>query len=221
MTTIGIFTLVGAASGAVIGSISGAIWSVARKDEQPPPVTKPSPPMESVVTPPLIQFDPNSNIRPPSLKPIPMPDALTLRWLFTNESPQLWIQSIRTTITDSNGVHSVQSQIYMDFPGRSRFVGFYIRPGNTYEDCIVLPDVIDPLISYVRENFSIKSGTLGASDTQFDDLLSTGRVYIYHEDSLNLQQRAKIELLFNTKHLGVIFRGPDWLMFQLQAMRKK
>jgi hypothetical protein len=31
MATIGVFTLIGAASGALIGSLSGAIWSVARK----------------------------------------------------------------------------------------------------------------------------------------------------------------------------------------------
>ena len=49
--------------------------------------------------------------------------------------------------------------------------------------------------------------------------LWTGRGYVYHEDNLDLQERAEIELIFSVKQLSVIFRGPDWLMFQLQAMR--
>lgn len=50
--------------------------------------------------------------------------------------------------------------------------------------------------------------------TNQDDLVFTGRIYLYHEADLSIQQRASLIQMYRARHLDVQFRGSDYLIMQ-------
>ena len=59
------------------------------------------------------------------------------------------------------------------------------------------------------ELVKVKGGGMptDSAQTSSDDLTFSGRVYIYHEDDLSLQQLAALERLYNSKGLSVSFKA--------------
>ncbi|MGD0277131.1 MAG: hypothetical protein ABSB79_13945, partial [Syntrophales bacterium] len=53
------------------------------------------------------------------------------------------------------------------------------------------------------------------------DMIFSRMVYIYHENDLSLQERAKIESLFKLYNLTVLDRGPEYLVAKMVARSKK
>lgn len=161
-------------------------------------------------------------VRQPELTPPSIPEsALTLHLLFTEDFPQCWIPRIDTRVTIEGHENAIESGIFVAFPGRSRFVGFFL-PKNVdiYRVCKVLPDAVDLLLAHFSSGHTFQAnGIFDKSQTPFEDLASTGRVYVYYEGVLNLEQSAELEKLFASKHLGIVLRGDDW--FRMSILQRR
>ena len=174
-------------------------------------------------SPTSVRFVGGYTIRPPDLGPPTIPDKITLRWLFTENFPQYWIPIIDTRIVTGGTESKIESALFLDYPGRSRFVGFYL-PSNVsaYEICKILPDAVDSVIEHFVSTHSFQAnGIIDKSETSVTDLASTGRVYVYYAGALNLQQAAEVDALFSKKHLGLILRGDDWLQNSILSIKKQ
>jgi hypothetical protein len=198
MATIGMFTLVGAASGALIGSLSGAIWSVAHKTA-------------ATATPPVVPDEPP-----------------TLLGLFNKDFPNVnfKLADSSTGIEWKDGTSlRIRRQVYLDFLGKTEFVGYYIpaspsnAPDRTFNACIHLANEIRSTIQDLSKIVSTYGDTGGATRSQ--DLVFSGRVFLYHEEGLTNRQRAAITLAYESKHLDVQFRGPEYLSVQLADWDRK
>jgi Alpha/beta hydrolase family len=168
-----------------------------------------------------IRFVGGYNVRPPSSGPSKPPGVLTLHGLFTEDFPQYWIPRIDTTIVKAGKKNTIESAIFLDFPGRSRFVGFYLPSDvDTYEVCKALPDAVELLIAHFASGHEFRAdGIFDKSQTSFADLASTGRVYVYYEGILTLPQSGELDSLFTHRHLGLILRGDDWLRISILSRK--
>lgn len=170
-----------------------------------------------------IRFVGGYNVRPPDLAIPTAPDKLTLYWLFTEDFPQYWIPKIDTRIITDGRENKIESAIFIDFPSRSRFVGFYLPGGvNTFEVCKTLPNAVGLLNAHFDSGHKFKAnGIFDKSETSLAELSSTGRVYVYYEDTLSIQEEAQLDALFNKHHLGLILRGDDWLRVNILSKNSK
>lgn len=71
-------------------------------------------------------------------------------------------------------------QIYFDFQGKSKFLGFYVPPSlDAYDMCVFLSDGYKTIIKEVNSKTEVKSGHVAElSQTSSKDLVFTGRIYI-------------------------------------------
>lgn len=117
-----------------------------------------------------------------------------------------------------NGINTVtyiKRQLYLDFPGYSKFVGFYIPTtdpsdlSRTAEICMKLAqmDAVQQALTELPKKTFIAAG-LGQTTT-IGDLTFSGRVVIYHDDFLSITQQADIIRAFSEKHYAVGFFGPS------------
>ena len=216
---------------AILGIPAAYMITVAKKGDKPwsdavfkwthqsAPSASPVPPTSNE----NIHFVGGYNVRPPDLTTPKVPDKPTLYWFFTEDFPQYWIPKIDTRIITDGKENKIESAIFLDFPGRSRFVGFYLPGGvNTYAVCKLLPDAVPLLNAHFDLGHEFKAnGIFDKSETTLADLSSTGRVYVYYEDTLTLQQEAQLNASFNSRHLGVVLRGDDWLRLNILSNNKK
>ena len=169
-----------------------------------------------------IRFVGGYNVRLPELVAPSIPEAaLTLNLLFTEDFPQYWIPRIDTRIVTGGRENKIESGIFLDFSGRSKFVGFFLpKDVDTYQVCKALPDTVDLLIAHFAAGHEMQAnGTFDKSQTSFADLASTGRVYVYYEGVLNLAQAGELDTLFANRHLGIVLRGGDWLRVSILQKR--
>jgi hypothetical protein len=54
-------------------------------------------------------------------------------------------------------------------------------------------------------------GGVGAEETTADDLVFTGKVFIYHEDSLTLSQRGELDTFYRERGLVLQLRSSDYV----------
>lgn len=135
-----------------------------------------------------------------------------LRELFITDFPTL------LKVTRDSEVHThdgttvkIIQQEYMDFAGKTKFLGFYIfSSSHSYGACEFLVGECEKVMRDI-ESLTGEMATDSAS-TSLRDLTFSGRVYIYYEDDLSLQQLADLERLYKSKGLSVIFRSHEYMM---------
>jgi hypothetical protein len=57
--------------------------------------------------------------------------------------------------------------------------------------------------------------------TRLEELTFSGRVLLYHEDFLSINQKAAIIEAYKVKNFDVQFRGPDYLSDKLIAWHRQ
>jgi hypothetical protein len=146
-------------------------------------------------------------------------------------------------VTDTNGpayqVHApdgakvdVRRQVYMDFPARTKFIGFYVhRPSplspdfkaeKTVAACLQLLQINAVKDSF--DQFGKQVGVMGGQGGQMttaQDLTFSGRVLIYHEEFLSITQKADIINAYRAKSLDVQFMGDEYLGAQVIAWHQR
>jgi hypothetical protein len=148
----------------------------------------------------------------------PTPPPPTLLGLFNTDFPsvgKLTDDAVGIEWADGTALH-VKRQVYLDFPAKNEFVGFYIPTSvghaldRTYRACLQLANAVQPSIHDLQNKVAITGGDSGGVTT-FKDLTFSGRVFLYHEDPLTNLQKAAIVNKYNDKQFDVQFRGPDYL----------
>ncbi|MCU1341286.1 MAG: ribD 1 [Candidatus Acidoferrum typicum] len=126
----------------------------------------------------------------------------------------------------------IRRQVYMDFPAKTKFVGFYvpaatppsadISGGKTFTSCMKLleADAIQQALEHVLKQVAILAGQEGQM-TSIQDLTFSGRVLIYHDEYLSIPQKADIIRAYAAKNFDVQFMGADYLGSQVIAWHHK
>jgi hypothetical protein len=117
---------------------------------------------------------------------------------------------------------TIYEQEYQDYQGKSKFIGYYIPLSPySYKICEALStfykttmDDFDS-IAEIRFGRSTESTVTSASELAF-----TGRVYIYYEGIITLQELAALERLYQSKGVSVVLRGPAYLNSVLGGAQK-
>jgi hypothetical protein len=153
------------------------------------------------------------------------PLPLTMRNLFDTDFKPMHI-------TQDVNVHHVSPapdvtftltyQLILDFDARTEYIAVYI-PRNV--DTVLASksvaqgyqNVIDQLNQRVKAWTRIPGET---ADTATSDLTFSGRIYIYYENDMPLQQMAALEQFFNDRKLAVEFRGPTFLTLHWNEKRE-
>ena len=150
------------------------------------------------------------------------PAQVTLEGLFRNDFDYTLRRSRNITLTDSSGDRfTLLSQVYLDFSGGSKFVGFLVPQGEV--TTVVgrhIAETYSELVGLVEEGVDISGGTTGQPQ-QFNaaDLALSGRVYLYHHDHLTARQIADLEEYYEQKDLTLALRGADYLATRLIGAR--
>lgn len=153
-------------------------------------------------------------IMPPPPTPAVTPDVPpTLRKLFDtdfdnfakfNHDGELHAKSEDGNIIKIKIAYSV----YMDFASKSRFIGIYIASSPaTYHACKELPTFYHEILEEA-DGIEVNVQKPGDSSTEHSkELTFTGKIYVYYEDDLTLEQLGSLEALFKSKNLLPQFRG--------------
>jgi len=172
----------------------------------------------------------NTNITLPMLPlapPPPVPlNPPSLLDVFNSDFPDLL--KARNDLSIEGTKTSLKQQVYLDFSGKSDFVGFYIPTSsnpisggdNTIKVCLMLINQVPDAISRLAKNTPMIGG-FGEDGNKLEDLTFTGRVLIYHEDLLSITQKAEVINAYKSKNLDVQFRGEDYLAYQLNIWRQR
>jgi hypothetical protein len=136
---------------------------------------------------------------------------ITLESLFRSDFPNVFkFTEACDTLKLKDGERvPILCQEYADFQARTSYVGFYI-PSTTSTEyaAAALADTVMPFIDGLRKTRKLQ--TFDSSGTSLDDLTFSGRVFIYYEWPLTLQQQAQLVSYFKTRHMAVDLRGPDY-----------
>jgi len=170
----------------------------------------------------------NTNITPPVLPGAPpkvSDQPPSLSDLFTNDFPD--IMKAANDITIEGIDLPMKQQVYLDFLGKGKFVGFYIPIStdfisgkNLYKTCMTLIDAVQAALDNLPKRIQMKAG-LGLEGNTIEELTFTGRVVFYHQDLLSITQRAEIINAYKVKHFDVQFRGQDYLANQTELWRRQ
>jgi hypothetical protein len=145
------------------------------------------------------------------------PELPSLEKLFKTEFPTLFRsyagRNLGIKKKGDEKMVTIGEQLYLDFPGKSKFLGYYIPMLlDSYDVCAFMADEYRSTINDFESNASLSAGHVAEySSTSQKELVFTGRVYIYHEFSFSHQQLADLEKLYRSKGLSVVFRGPAYL----------
>lgn len=115
-------------------------------------------------------------------------------------------------------------RVHMDFESKSKFISVYVPHSRfdyvAYEVCKRLPELYE---IYLRDADSILISTRDPADSssqRSDELVFTGKIFIYHEDEMSLEQLGALEMLFKSKKLLPQFRGPNYVITRWLQGRK-
>ncbi len=122
--------------------------------------------------------------------------------------------------TDGEVIH-IGRRIYLDFPAKSEFIGFYIPSSRKgFEACLALVDIVQPMITDLPNRIDVAGGDAGGV-TRLRELTFSGRVFLYHEWPLSNKQKADLTEAYSAKGLDVQFRGTDYLKDQVIAWNQE
>jgi hypothetical protein len=153
---------------------------------------------------------------------------LTLRNLFDTDFNQVKVSG-ETTFTITNRTTGnavkvvVQRVMVLDFNARSRFLAFFVPTSTeTFNVCEALASGYHHILEDLDRSVSVMVRSPADTDaTEMKDTTFSGRIYIYHEDSLSLQQLASLDTIFKSQGADARFRGQDYLVFHWNEQREK
>jgi hypothetical protein len=125
-------------------------------------------------------------------------------------------QGIHVQLEDCSTIE-ITPRLYVDFPARTKFLGFYI-PQSTHTEglCLHLAGAVSSTIEDLQKLVSVAWGYRGEQN-KLQDLAFSGRVLLYHEEFLSITQKAAIIAAYTAHRCDVNFRGPDYLGDQVVA----
>jgi hypothetical protein len=110
-------------------------------------------------------------------------------------------------------------QLWIDFHGGNKFLGFYIpiqdkdpekSSGKTVLLCKYLPDQV-PAVIQMLSSLHVTMPQSRGSTVSTDNLILSKKLYIYHEDFIDPKDLGDLVRLFEAKQFLVEFRGQEYL----------
>ena len=155
---------------------------------------------------------------------VAIPTKPTLASLFNTDFPTVMkLTDNNSKITWVGGAtYPLKKQLYLDFGARTQFVGFYIPSidpisgEGTYRICMALANEIQNTIRDLSSALHVAGGYPDQM-THNKELTFSGRVFVYHDDSLSITQKAEILKVFSANDCDVQFRGMEHLGPQVAA----
>ena len=168
------------------------------------------------------KVNPNTNVTLPELPREP-PFLLALQR--PPSLADLFAKDFTVFIKAANGITlegvdvAMTKQVYLDFSNKIKFVGFYIPAydptgDRTSKMCLMLTAAVQPALELPRGH--IMTGLQGRT---IQELAFTGKVVLYHEDVLTLNQKVEIINAYKAKNWDAHFYGPDYLADQTELWR--
>jgi hypothetical protein len=148
----------------------------------------------------------------------------SLRELFENDFPAM-MKARRTYTFRDKWTHKevvIIRQLYLDNDQKEKFVGFFVPssgPKNreTKDVCAFLASHYEIALELEQEILGTVSPTHTQEAMSPADLAFKGRVYVYHENLLSVQERVQIEKQFRSHGVSVVLRGPAYLLLAAAA----
>ena len=109
----------------------------------------------------------------------------------------------------------IERNVYADFQGNTKFVGFYIPSAGLENDydyaaCLAVASEVQRAMDDLEKEHSVAGGVPGQM-TNLRSLRFSGRVMLYTGDDLSITQQADIIKAYKQKGYDVTFVGPDHL----------
>ena len=209
---------------------SAAVGSDSKPSIQSPEKISPSIDVHAATIPtPLATAAPTtqpSNPTPtttPSTVPVkPVTQPLTLKELFDTDFPTGSVSNELTMKSAKDGtVFKIPYRVVTDFTARTKFIAFYVpSSANTFDICCALPQQIQTVFDAVEKSIEITATDPGNAPTSLKELVFTGRIFIYCEDSLSHQQLATIQSVFSQNKAEVQFRDQTYWILHCNDKRE-
>lgn len=211
---------------------SGKTNDTLAREKQPPAAPSPTKALDNATTRHPVESQAHARDAKP---PEPSDPRLqgdkppTLSDLFNKDFPYTLKATMDGTVihySDDGVTIPIKRQVYLDFPGKSKFIGFYVPmviPPNdrdNFEACLKLPTLVDQTFSDMNARTSVSGGFADQQESA-QDLTFSGRVVLYHEAFLNITQKAAIIEAFKSKGYSVTFVGQDYLEAEISAWQQK
>jgi hypothetical protein len=158
-----------------------------------------------------------ANAPSPSATPHYLPVPLTLKNLFDTDFPQMHLtQDFKFTSRNTGSDYPITYQLIWDFDAKTEFLAVFIpRTTDAFIAAKAVAMGYQGMIDLLDERVKASASAPGESAaTQSTDLTFSGRIFVYYEGDLTLQQMASLEQLFTERKLAVEFRGLNY-----QALR--
>lgn len=109
-------------------------------------------------------------------------------------------------------------QVNEDYGNRSKFLSFYIQSSpQTYEAIELLAATYR---KYLNATIKVEEGGVASSSvTKTRELVFTGRVFIYHEDTLSLSELGKLSDLYQSHGLSPKFLTTPYALSVWESIR--
>jgi len=137
----------------------------------------------------------------------------TLMEYFKSDFPNTLKAFVDISINVKGITHSnILMQAYWDFESHSSFVGYFIpMSGDTPRIATALSDFPEKTLEHFKNQLEVESHNPGDNQgTAMRGLTFTKAVYIYHEQSLDIQQIAALDNLYKNKGLSLLLRGSSY-----------
>ncbi len=117
----------------------------------------------------------------------------------------------------------VQTRIYynlfLDFNAQTKYISFYVTPQRDIIKTLSELDCAD-IVEQVGGAVQFNSHVLGGSTTiNSKDYLFSGAAYIFHEDSISLEQIVDLTKKFKAKRCSVQFYSTEFKIIEWGAIR--
>jgi hypothetical protein len=106
----------------------------------------------------------------------------------------------------------------MDFGAKAQFVGFYVpffSDNQAFEISMELIDVVQPTLDKLDKGVTAGGDIGGVNSAQ--ELIFSGRVYLYHERPFSNVQKADLVKAYHARGYDINFRGLDYLGEQVSS----
>ena len=157
-----------------------------------------------------------------SIRYFPLP--LTLRNLFdTDDFKSLGITNDATILNPLNGHHNtVTVRLFEDLNEKVEFFSVFIpHSPDAFDLCVAVAGHYKSILNQLHQHILVGTVIPGeTAETWSRDLTFSGRVYIYLDDDLSLQQLATLEKFYNQNGLSPEFRSRAFLTLHWMEKRE-
>jgi hypothetical protein len=112
--------------------------------------------------------------------------------------------------------------VMFDYSAKTKFMAFFIPYSS--ETLAIVQHILDDYKSRLQDldtKISISAGMAGDSaKTTLKEATFSGRIYVYYESDMNLQQLATWENVFGQQGVAVQFRGRDYQLIHANEKRQ-